>query len=110
MAYFGSNGLFEANLIRLLYMQISSGITIKISKKIRFAKVSKAANAYLPSLVASAAILSKSALTIIIRAPYEIMCVFAHHLPSTINQAARLSNALQISKSKQLEFQFVSGL
>ena len=33
LAYFGSTGLLEANLIRLLYMQISSGITIKISKK-----------------------------------------------------------------------------
>ena len=71
--------------------------------------MSKAANAYLPLLVTGAATLSKSALTIIIRAPYEIMCVFAHYLPSTINQAARPANALQISKSKQLEFQFVSG-
>ena len=70
--------------------------------------MSKAANAYLPPLVTGAATLSKSALTIIIRAPYEIMCVCT--LPSTINQAARPANALQISKSKQLEFQFVSGL
>ena len=40
--------------------------------------MSKAANAYLPLLVTGAATLSKSALTIIIRAPYEIMCVLVY--------------------------------
>ena len=61
-------------------MQISSGITIKISKK-KY-DMPKWVRLQMPTscapLVAGAATLSKSALTIIIRAPYEIMCVFAH--------------------------------